>query len=74
MQPVTCLKIRQIRDICVSLQLMQLSSLFDQISTYMRDQLHRRLVKDIQSQMKSQVDQTLAIDQIMKQLTPENHR
>lgn len=41
---------------------MQLSSLFDQISTYMRDHLHRRLVKDIQSQMKNQIDQILGID------------
>jgi hypothetical protein len=48
-QPITCLKIRQLRDLCVSLGLMQLSSLFDQISTFMRDHLHRRLVKDIQS-------------------------
>ena len=73
-QPVTCLRIRQLRDLCVSLELMQLSSLFDQISTYMRDHLHRRLVRDIQAQMKTQVDQALGIDQIMKQLTPENHR
>jgi hypothetical protein len=46
-QPVTCLSVRKIRDICFSLGLHMLSSLFDQISSMMRDHLHRRLVKDV---------------------------
>lgn len=53
---------------------MHLSSLFDQISTFMRDHLYKRLVKKIQTQMNLPADQSLAVEHFMKQLTPENHK
>ena len=48
-RPMTCASVKLVRDLSLTLGLLQLSSLFDSISTLMRDYLHTKLVNDVQN-------------------------